>query len=147
MLCITYCSQISIKLMIISFNENGNFFMLMVSLMCYWQTPLMVAIVTDTLPRESYVVYQIIISTHVFSNYADITLIVFFELLLSLVPQFSRRYIFATDFWCWNCESKWCWNVSFALKKNESTNYQCDGYLYYTCSQLSSLSITERLYK
>ena len=67
--------------------------------------------------RKSYVVYRIIISTHVFSNHADITLIVFFESLLSLAPQFSRRHIFATVFWCWNCEPKWCCNVSFTLKK------------------------------
>ena len=33
------------------------------------------------------------------------------------------------------------------IEKSESTNDQCDSYLYHTCSQLSSLSITERLKK
>ena len=66
--------------------------------------------------RKSYVVYRII-STHLFSNFADITLIVFLSRCSLWGPKFSIRHSFTTVFWCLNCESKWCSKVSFTLKK------------------------------
>ena len=67
--------------------------------------------------RKSCVECRMTISNHLFSKYAGLILLVFAEWLLSLAPQLSRRHIFATVCWCWNCECTWCPTVSHTLKK------------------------------
>ena len=64
--------------------------------------------------RKSYVVYRII-STHLFSNYADITLIVF----LSRCSLWCPNFLDATFLQLFSGvgKSKWCSNVSFTWKK------------------------------
>ena len=142
MLCITCCIQISMS-MVMQFDDNDNFFILLVDLMYLWQIPTMVRIVIDislaglVWNAESLKVITCSVNMQAQS----------YSFFLSGFSLWHPNYLDPTDMYLKPFEGVEIVNLydvrlfHIHWKKSDSTNDRSEGYLYYTCSQSSSLSI------